>query len=381
MGDEVPGELPEEIAQIIAEIDGDIGALEDRIAISLERIEESVLRLERARADVQSALDEHQLERMLAGRDAEGDGDDDLALAALRRQDADLRDRYRASCDLYRQLSGFVHLLTASRQQFGDSNELPDVEDGRRLALREALIQAQEDERKRLAREIHDGPAQVLANAIIGLEFIGRSLQQVSLNGSGERVTTELERVKSAMREGLTEIRRFIFDLKPSMLSQRGLAATVEHYLQTYRHLFPSEVQLDVAESLPRLTSEQELTAFRVIQESLQNVHRHAKSTQTWVTLGVCDDGLAVEVRDDGQGFRPETTGPSASGGFGLVGMRERAEVLGARLTVESEPGVGTRVRLVIPLNRRAMYPVRANALADDPSRGAQRRAKLNLTL
>jgi two-component system sensor histidine kinase DegS len=155
------------------------------------------------------------------------------------------------------------------------------------------------------------------------------------------------------MREGLTEIRRFIFDLRPTMLSQRGLAATVEHYIQTYRHLFTGEVHLAIPDDLPILTTDQEMTAFRVIQESLQNVHRHARATETWVTISSDADSLQVEVRDNGQGFRQTGMLSSPSGGFGVSGMRERAEVIGASLTISGGNGDGTAVRLRIPLHGR----------------------------
>jgi two-component system sensor histidine kinase DegS len=231
------------------------------------------------------------------------------------------------------------------------------------------MIQAQEDERRRLAREIHDGPAQVLANAIIGLEFIGRALQ---LSGGGEdvRAIEEIERVKASMREGLTEIRRFIFDLRPTMLSQRGLAATVEHYIQTYRHLFPGVVNLAIPEDLPKLTTDQEMTAFRVIQESMQNVHRHSRSTESWVTLSIAPECLRVEVRDNGHGFRQGVSMPTLSGGFGLFGMRERAEVIGATLTITSAPGEGTDVLLSIPLHGWG----RGSARKRSPHRGLEAR-------
>jgi two-component system sensor histidine kinase DegS len=272
---------------------------------------------------------------------------------------------------VHQQLNGFVHLLTSSRQQLRSEDSLPGIDDAQRLALQQASILAQEAERRRLAREIHDGPAQVLANAIIGLEFVGRSLS--SQGDSPRSSAEEIDRVKSAMREGLTEIRRFIFDLRPTMLGQRGLAATTEHYIQTYQHLFPGEIELNVDDDLPRLTPDQEMTAFRVIQESLQNVHRHSRASRTWVSILASDVGLAVGIRDNGVGFRPGSAVSNALSGFGLVGMRERAEVIGAELTVESEPGSGTDVRLTIPLNTRALGRSRVRREARQGS-GTRRR-------
>src|SRR6185437_3844601 len=104
---------------------------------------------------------------------------------------------------------------------------------------------------------------------------------------------------------------------------------------------------------------DQEMTAFRVIQESLQNVHRHSRASRTWVSISASNVGLEVGIRDNGEGFRPAAAVSTSMSGFGLIGMRERAEVIGARLEVESEPGEGTEIRLVIPVNARALGSTR----------------------
>jgi two-component system sensor histidine kinase DegS len=343
---------PEDLAELVQGIDEGISSLEDRLGVTVGYLNSMLSTIDNARIAVQGTIEEHSLERMLAqGPDEPLTNNEEDA--ELRRREDDLINTYTQVHSLYNQLNGFVHLLTASREQFRSNAELPEIDDAKRLAIRQVTIQAQEDERRRLAREIHDGPAQVLANAIIGLEFVGRSLQ---VSSEGKRSSAEeIDRVKAAMREGLTEIRRFIFDLRPTMLGQRGLAATVDHYIQTYRHLFPGEIELSVADNLPHLTPDQEMTAFRVIQESMQNVHRHSRASRTWVSIFASNVGLEVGIRDNGEGFRPGTAVSTTMSGFGLVGMRERAEVIGARLAVTSEPGSGTDVQLVIPLNTRAM--------------------------
>jgi len=343
---------PEDLTELISGIDEGISSLEGRLGVTVDYLNSMLSNIENARIAVQGTIEEHSLERMLLqGSDVPPLEDDEDA--ELRRREIELINTYTRVHSLYTQLNGFVHLLTASREQFREKSELPEIDDAKRLAMRQVTIQAQEDERRRLAREIHDGPAQVLANAIIGLEFVGRSLQ---ISTEGRRSSAEeIDRVKAAMREGLTEIRRFIFDLRPTMLGQRGLAATVEHYIQTYRHLFPGEIELSVADNLPHLTPDQEMTAFRVVQESLQNVHRHSRATRTWVSIFSSNVGLEDEIRDNGEGFRPAAAVSTSMSGLGLVGMRERAEVIGARLEVTSEPGAGTDVRLIIPLNPRAV--------------------------
>jgi two-component system, NarL family, sensor histidine kinase DegS len=210
------------------------------------------------------------------------------------------------------------------------------------------MIRAKEEERKRLSREIHDGPAQVLANAIIGLEFIERALRQ-SPETAGAPAVGEVERIKASMRDGLSEIRRFIFDLRPTMLAQRGLMGTIEHYISSYRTFLPEEISLILPESSPPLTPEQELTAFRVVQESLQNIHRHSEATRCWIRIDSDDEHTFLEVRDNGHGFDPASVRVRTRGGAGIIGMRERAEVIGARLDLESSSGNGCRVFLVIP--------------------------------
>ncbi len=343
---------PEELDAIVAGIYDDIASLEDRLGVTVDHLNSMLSVIGNARASIQGTIEEHNLERSLAQPDGSIPPDDDED-NELRARERELLVTYTRVSSIYRQLNGFVHLLTTSRQQFRADEILPGIDDAQRLAERHVAIEAQEDERRRLAREIHDGPAQVLANAIIGLEFVGRALDK---QGDGRRSSAEeIDRVKSAMREGLTEIRRFIFDLRPTMLGQRGLAATTEHYIQTYRHLFPGEIEVQVADNLPHLTPDQEMTAFRVLQESLQNVHRHSRASRTWVSILASDVGLEVGIRDNGVGFRPSAAVTDAMSGFGLVGMRERAEVIGAELTVQSEPGSGTDIRLTIPVNTRAM--------------------------
>lgn len=365
------GTGPEALDDIISGIYDDIASLEERLGVTVGQLNSMLATVGNARAGIQGTLEEHNLERLLA----QPDGivvPDDAEDAELRARDEELAALYSRVSAIYQQLNRFVHVLTASRQQFRSNEELPEINDAQRLAMRQSSIQAQEDERRRLAREIHDGPAQVLANAIIGLEFVGRSLS--SPDGGRRGSFDEIDRVKSAMREGLTEIRRFIFDLRPTMLGQRGLAATTEHYIQTYRHLFPGEIELTVADNLPHLTPDQEMTAFRVIQESLQNVHRHSRASRTWVSILSSDVGLEVGIRDNGVGFRPTAAVSDAMSGFGLIGMRERAEVIGAELTVLSELGSGTDVRLTIPVNTRALG--RARERRDDRHNTGARRRK-----
>jgi two-component system, NarL family, sensor histidine kinase DegS len=346
---QVSDELPQRLSTIMSEIEQTIAECESEMserAVRLQRLLDSV---ERQRSDIHADLEERQLERMIregSHESADAGGEDHEQ--ELRELEGHLLNSYSRAASLQRQVIDFAHLLAASRQNLTASSELLDVDDAQQLTLRQAMIRAKEDERRRLSREVHDGPAQVLANAIIGLEFIERALVQ----GQSKHVSgavEEIRRIKGSMREGLSEIRRFIFDLRPSMLSQRGLVKTLEHYVQTYRNLLPDDVALDLPPQPPGLSPDQELTAFRVIQESLQNIHRHAGSTRCEVEIDVQPTCTIITVRDNGRGFDPDKVNPTSRGGSGIVGMRERAEVIGARLNIISSPGNGTEISLEIP--------------------------------
>lgn len=241
-------------------------------------------------------------------------------------------------------LQNLVNLLAISRGQFAPHGEASAELDAVRLVSRIATIKAQETERARLAREVHDGPAQVLANAILGLELC----EQIARR-SPEQVVDEVVRLKDMAREGLVEVRRFIFDLRPSTLAERGLLATLQRYVSDYRSFFGIEVELSLPETLPSLTHDQEITVFRVVQESLQNIHKHARATLVTVRLAVAGETLLTEVRDNGRGFTPSRNEITAMSGAGLGGMRERAEAIGGELHIESQPGEGTTVRLSFP--------------------------------
>jgi two-component system, NarL family, sensor histidine kinase DegS len=349
----VQGQLPERLSAILADVQRTIANAESGVGTSARDLGALLEELERERAGVQGELEQIQLERMIqetSGENASGDSSE--REHAIRAAQGELTAAVGRVSILLQGIVDFEHLMASARQQFSSSEELPGVDDAQELNQRQAMIRAKEDERKRLSREIHDGPAQVLANAIIGLEFIERSLRQSESTAEAPAVA-EVERIKSSMREGLSEIRRFIFDLRPTMLTQRGLIGTVEHYISTYRTFLPEEINLELPSRTPELSPEQELTAFRVIQESLQNVHRHSDATRCSITIEAVNEHLHVDVRDNGRGFDPASVRVRTRGGSGIIGMRERAEVIGANLEVESSSGNGCRVRLMIPTAAR----------------------------
>lgn len=325
-----------------------IRGLEVRMAQLVEESSEVVEDLDQERGHVQREREERDILFSLSG------GLTELAEAPdtgeLRTTEHALFDEALQARSLSHNLSDFTGVLSVSRRHLEDHEALPDFDDATQLTVRMAELRALEEERRRFARDIHDGPAQAFANAIIGLEFVERAIR-VGGENPQERALNEIERIKGSLREGLTEIRRFIFDLRPTMLQDRGLVPTLEHYIGTYQAIFPMAVELNIQPELPRLTTDQELACFRTIQESIQNASKHARASRVDVDMRRAPDGsIEICVQDDGRGFNPERVIEHGMGGAGLRGMRERAELLGGMLEISSAPGEGTRIALKVPI-------------------------------
>ncbi|HYP18669.1 MAG TPA: sensor histidine kinase [Chloroflexia bacterium] len=206
------------------------------------------------------------------------------------------------------------------------------------------MVMGQEAERARLAREIHDGPAQVLANTVMRLSLV----EKMFTHSPGE-VQSELERVRVALQESVEDVRRFIFNLRPASLSEIGLLPTLRQYARDYSEQFNVAVELNVPENM-HLSSNQELVVFRIIQEALQNIHKHAEATSITINIQQRSGGpLTLTITDNGRGFDPKSVRTASPSSSGLVGMRERAATVGGTLKVESRSGIGTTVTLVLP--------------------------------
>lgn len=218
-------------------------------------------------------------------------------------------------------------------------------EHGARLrALSSQIINAQEEERLRIARELHDETAQALASLLVRQRVAERSPDPESLH----RTMADLRALTAEALEG---VRRMALELRPTMLDDLGLVAAVEAFGRQFSHRTGIPVDVRMTRRPERLPPEVELVAFRIIQEALSNVARHSGATRAEVRLGASASLLTVSVADDGQGFEPEAAldNQSRQRSLGLFGMRERAALVGGRLSLDSAPGRGTRVRLEIP--------------------------------
>jgi signal transduction histidine kinase len=210
------------------------------------------------------------------------------------------------------------------------------------------VITAQEDERKRIARELHDSTSQSLTSLLIGLRALG-----ASADGDTQRHAEELRTVAA---HTLDEVHSLALQLRPSVLDDLGLAAAIERYVADCRRHAGLEIDLAMRGLERRLPPEVETALYRIIQESLTNVLRHAHAQTASVIVERRDGAVRAIVEDDGCGFDPATAGRREQR-LGLYGMRERAELLNGRVEIESAPGQGTSVMVEIPLGREDGQP------------------------
>ena len=206
------------------------------------------------------------------------------------------------------------------------------------------IIEAQEQERKKLSREIHDGPAQMLANVMMRSDLIER----VQRERGPEAALVEIRSLKVMVRNALYEVRRIIYDLRPMALDDLGLVPTLRKYLQTIED-YNTGVHLNFSNlgEVKRLPSDMEVALFRLVQEAVQNSLKHAEPKNIQVRMAILKEKATVVVKDDGKGFDASI---EKEGSFGLVGMRERVELLEGELTIESKPGSGTMVFIQVPI-------------------------------
>jgi signal transduction histidine kinase len=223
--------------------------------------------------------------------------------------------------------------------------QLKEREEARSQLLRK-VITAQEDERKRIARELHDETTQDLAVLAMGID----AAQDAYRSGMVPR----LDEVKALAVRTLEDVHRLILDLRPSVLDDLGLLSAIRWYADRALVTRGVSVRCEFGE-LPRLPQEMETALFRVCQETLSNVARHAQASAVLVQVGVEQGQVVIDVEDDGKGFDEEALS-HADGRkhWGLMGIRERAEILGGAATVSSQPGQGTHVVVRVPVPREA---------------------------
>lgn len=206
----------------------------------------------------------------------------------------------------------------------------------------EMIVNAQESERQRLSRQMHDGPAQALSNFILQTEIAMRLLDV-----DPAQARDELGNLKASAMGTFQKVRSFIFELRPMMLDDLGLIPTLRKYADAFKEQAGLDVSVTVTGTERRLEPYLEVMVFRAVQELLGNASRHSQSTLIKVQVDLGSDLIRVSVEDNGKGFSPEILKESTSLGLKLI--RERAEMLGGGFEVDSAPGTGTRISFAVP--------------------------------
>jgi len=259
----------------------------------------------------------------------------------LERRLRELNDSILHADQLATQANVVMNYLTSDLKNVGRALETAKLKQDFSLKI----IEAQEEERKRLSREIHDGPAQMMANVLVRSDLIERTYREKGV----DEAFVEISSLKVMVRNALSEVRRIIYDLRPMALDDLGLVPTLKKYLATIEEYNNGcEIHFQSVGDQRRLITNYEVAIFRLIQESVTNATKHAQCQEIWVKVEWCTNVVTITVKDNGSGFEPQLVKEKS---FGLVGMQERVDLLKGEMFVNSSPGNGTTMMFKIPLN------------------------------
>jgi len=234
--------------------------------------------------------------------------------------------------------------LDLLRSSFSD--KIDDLRHKQDMGLR--IIEAQEAERKRVSRDIHDGPAQAMANVVLKAEYCERIIDT-----NPEEVRTELVTLKEVVRDSLRNIRKIIYDLMPMSLADLGLVPTLEKLVRDIETETATAIEFKFEQKGNSAINQMiELTVFRIVQEGLTNVRKHARAKSVRIHLLYTDTEVELRFEDDGVGFEPAKIrdNRNSEGGYGLYSMQERVDLLKGSIVLDSTPNKGTRIHVIIPL-------------------------------
>lgn len=221
-----------------------------------------------------------------------------------------------------------------------------DVSEVRRLQdFSEGALRASEDERQRIARELHDDTAQRLATLIL-------RVRQLAMQGDDDRRAALFEEVRQEIVDAANAVKRMSRGLRPPEIEELGLGPSLIAHARTLRESGVFDVTVTVDDIERHLDQTEKLAVYRIVQEAISNARRHSGADSARVRLGLSDGALVAEVEDRGGGFDPASVRDRASG-LGLIGMQERATMIGGRVTLTSTEG-GTTVRLTVPVQSRS---------------------------
>jgi two-component system sensor histidine kinase DegS len=243
------------------------------------------------------------------------------------------------------------HIESSAAYLLGSGIDPSSSAEDESVEVAQRVLGSLEAERERLYRDVHDGPAQVLANAIFEVEYLERIAERAPAEVR-QTLRTELSNLKGQFRGSLDSVRAMIYDLRPPELTELGLAEAMRNYASEWELRCGIKVasQLDLKDT--GLSPMDELAVYRVMQEALQNVHKHAHASAVGIAWSRANDSWVLHVTDDGMGFDLVKAARHKKS-VGLLSMRERAELIGGSLQIQSTPGKGTAVTLLLPTDKK----------------------------
>jgi len=359
---ETVGESREQIFQIGEQSRQELMALEKelidvrlKVASVIEKSDRTQMHAKFARSrlvEVSKSFDTFSNEEVRAAYEQANDYQ--IQLAVLKQEEIQLREKrdqierrlvnlkdtvVRAE-QLAGQMSVVFNFLSSDLKFVTDAIE--DAKEKQAFGLK--IIEAQEDERKRLSREIHDGPAQMMANVMLRSELIERIYNEKGIDDA----LNEIRSLRNMVKSSLAEVRRIIYDLRPMALDDLGLVPTLTKYLRTFEEHNNVTVVFQHFGKDQRLPQQFEVALFRLVQEAVQNAYKHAEPNEIQVKIEIKPTKVIMIIKDDGKGFEPST---KKEGSFGLIGMKERVNMLKGELSIQSKLNRGTIVAIGIPLN------------------------------
>lgn len=266
-----------------------------------------------------------------------------------RRNDLEIRSReivrtIEKAEGLTTQVGMALNLMTSDLKDF--TGQVENSQQRQLLSLR--IIKAQEEERQRVARDIHDGPAQLMSNVVLKTEICEKLMDVDML-----RARDELKQLKKIVKDSIQDIRKIIYDLRPMSLDDLGLIPTLQRFALSFQEQSGVIVSFRTRGEFENIPTSVALTIFRVIQEATNNIRKHAQAKNMSISIEVVEKSLKLFITDDGKGFDMEEVRQreaSVEGGFGLFSMRERIELIEGSFDMVSSPGKGTRLAVTLPI-------------------------------
>ncbi|GAU77383.1 sensor histidine kinase [Fusibacter sp. 3D3] len=273
-----------------------------------------------------------------------------IELSVKRQEERELQDRKTelerlliASKDVMKRSEALETKVSVALDYLTNSifEQLEDHKHKKEVSIK--IIEAQENEKKRISRDIHDGPAQSLANIIFKAEYLSKIIDVAP-----HKAKKEISELQEDIRDTLKDIRKIIYDLMPMSLDDLGLIPTLNKLISNLMESHPLQIEMKIKNLAPINDPLINLTVFRVVQESFNNIVKHSKCKNALLLIDCTEKKIEVEIIDDGIGFDANGMLKKPSG-YGLYNMRERIEMLSGIFSLKSQNGNGTKIKIVIP--------------------------------